>query len=258
MIGKPKEVSISVSKIMTRKLGVCILGTQPLVFHRMAEKAKRELLLPTKKTAAHKAQNLKHEPMQEFNDSVYRLQDPKSPTLLCFPGGGLKRAISTAALDVPGATKSQVGRLMWVEEYNVPIYGIPEFYMTSVRMSGPSGAPDIRTRAIVPQWGCKLNIHYVSPQLTEEAIGNLIGSAGVLVGIGDGRQEKGHFNFGQFEVVSETDARFKQVMKAGRKAQESAMEKPAYFDDESRELMEWFEKELARTGAHAKLKYKVA
>jgi len=48
-------------------------GKTPIIFNAMSAKAKHDLLLPKgRKTAAEKAQTLKHDPEEEYRNSVYR------------------------------------------------------------------------------------------------------------------------------------------------------------------------------------------
>lgn len=82
------------------------------------------------------------------------------------------------------------------------IYGVPRLYMAGVRSSDMKRTPDIRTRAILPEWACRVSVKYAMPALTHQAVANLLASGGMCSGIGDGRVEKGHLNFGLFRVAS--------------------------------------------------------
>jgi hypothetical protein len=63
-------------------------------------------------------------------------------------------------------------------------------------------------------------------------VGNLIAAAGLLIGIGDGRQGKGYFNFGQFEVVNRNDPKFLRIIKnGGIETQDEAIAAPEMYDD---------------------------
>lgn len=253
-MSKGKEVTIRINKIRTGRASFCIIGRTPLIFNSMSAKTKRTLLLPTKKTAADKAITLKHDPDQEYRDSVYRSRDPKSPTLLVFVGSAFKKTMMSAALRIPGATKTEIGQLTWVEEFNTAIYGIPQLSMMPVRSADINKTPDIRTRAALHEWACRVTISYVEPNLSGETIANLLGSGGLLAGVGDGRQEKGSLSFGQFELTEESDKRFQAILKNGRAVQERAMANPTFFDEDSEELYTWFHEQLNQSGAHNKLR----
>ena len=114
---KPKEKSaeVVIQEIKTGLLDVCVVGITPLIFNRMSEKAWRELLLPAPpKNRAAKAAVLKHEPLQEYRASVYRTKDKDAKTELMLPVQCFKGAAITAALDLPGSSKSQMGRLQLI------------------------------------------------------------------------------------------------------------------------------------------------
>lgn len=227
-----------------------IIGTSPLIFNRMSEKAKRQLLMgAAPKNAAERAANVKHNPPEEFRASVYRNPGPKPPTRLRFPSPGLKGSIKTAALDMPGATKSGVGRRIWLPGTHVNIYGVPQLLMSVVRSADIAKTPDIRTRAIVPEWCCEVTIRFAQPLMTAKQIGTLFHAGGILCGIGDWRQEKGSGSFGQFRLCRATDADYKRIVRdGGCAAQDQALDKFTCFDEETQELLDFYTAEIIRLG----------
>jgi hypothetical protein len=247
---KPDTTSIEVLEVTTSELTFAIIGATPLVCNAMSAKARQDLILPPKKkNAAEKASTLKHDPIAEYRRSPYKSSNADDPTLIVFPSGGFKKALSSAALDLPGANKSQIGRLAYVQQHNIGIYGVPQLYMAVVRSADMNRTPDVRTRAILPEWACMVTVRFVTPLLTETAVSNLMASAGITVGIGDGRPQKGALNFGQFRLCAIDDPDFVRITTTGgREAQAAAMENPRYFDNETEELMDWFEDEARRRG----------
>jgi hypothetical protein len=227
-----------------------ILGTTPIILNRMPEKAWRELLAPKgRKTAADKAGSMKHDPMEEFRNSPYRMPFDNDPTLIAQVGSAFKKALANAALDMPGAKKAQIGRLTYVPAELVPIYGIPQVLCSIVRSADMNKTPDVRTRVIVPKWAVKLSIEYVTPLLREKPVIQLLAAAGIYSGVGDWRPEKGAGSYGQFKLVSADDDEFNHIVKVGgRKAQIAAMKKPEAYNDETRELLDWFGPEMQRRG----------
>jgi hypothetical protein len=219
----------------------------------MSAKSRRQLLLPSgRKTAADRAMSLKHNPMEEFRDSIYRAKDPDAPTLVTQKSTAFKSAAKGAALDLPGAKKAQIGRLVYVVGDEVPIYGTPQLMMSVTRNSDVKKTPDIRTRAILPQWCAIITVRYVEPLLKPEVIGKLFAAAGFTQGIGDWRVEKGSGNYGTYELVAEDDPRVKILMQTGnREAQVEAMENPETYDSESDQLLSWFNEEIDRRGLKA-------
>jgi len=242
-----KETEIQVMKVEVGELHCYILGRTPLILNRMSEKARGQLLLPHKKNAAERAGTLKHNPLEEFRASPYLDRNPNGPTLLQHLATAFKGAMRGAALDIPGATKSQIGRLTYIQGEYVSIYGVPKLLMSVTRSADINRTPDIRTRCIVPQWACELTLQFMKPILTPATVGNLLSAAGLTQGVGDWRPEKGSGTYGQFELVAPDDSRWIAVRDAGgRAAQQEAMEHPECYDSETQELLEWFDGQLAK------------
>ena len=239
-----------IPEIVRGRIQVCILGTSPLLCNRMPEKAMRQLLAPpARRSKSQMEATMKHEPILEFRASPYILRDPKAPTLLAMLPTALKSAMRTAALDLPGAKKAQVGRLVQVNWDRQPVFGIPKLHMAIVRNSDINHTPDVRTRACLKEWACKFEVSFTKTILREQSILNLIVAAGMQSGIGDWRQEKGSGSYGSFEIVAPDHPDFVRIVKTGgRKAQQEAMDNPECYDEESAELMAWYEPEMKRRG----------
>jgi hypothetical protein len=257
MKAKSQEKTISILKIDQVTLSARILFTSPLIMNRLPKKAREQLLLPPlPKNKAARQQTLKHDPIAEYRDSVYRCPDPKSPgepkapTLVHLPNGAFKKAMAQAAIDIPGATKAQIGRLVSISNPMVHLYGIPYLYTAVVRQAGINHAPDIRTRAIFPQAACEISIAFIRQLINEGDLARLLSAAGIITGIGDGRTEKGTFDFGQFVVVDDNTPEHAQwktiVSKQGRAAQEAALLTPEAYDEDSEELVAYFQAEIGR------------
>ena len=234
---------------------VGIVGTEPFICNRMSEKAKRQLLAPAgKKTAADKQANLKHDPVAEYRASFYRTDDPgDGPVIQCL-ASMFKGAMMTAALDMPGAKKTQIGRLVWVQGYMRPLWGVPRLFMSVTRSADINRTPDIRTRAIIPQWATMLTVEFVSNLVTAKTVVNLLDQGGRSSGVGDWRPEKGKGTFGQFRVVArpEDDEDFLRIREAGgAAAQQAAIDSPVPFDEDSRDLLDWYTEEVAKRGKAA-------
>jgi hypothetical protein len=245
------ETELTITAIRQGRVEFCLLGSSPLFFHRVGQKAQETLLLGGggRKTKADKAQGLKHEPMKEYRESVYTNRGDERPTRLCFPAPGFKKAMGTAALVLPGMTKAEIGRLVWVEGYSIDIWGVPQLHMTPVRLLGMDRPLDIRTRAILPQWACRVEVRYVTPILKSQGIANLMGAAGMVSGIGDWRQEKGAGDHGRFEIVAPDHPQFQHIVQTGgREAQDAALQDPECYDEESRRLLTWFSAEVVKLG----------
>lgn len=254
-----KSSEISIAPVRTDRTLVWVIGDSPLILNRMSEKAKHELLYPKGRlNTAERASRLKHDPVAEFRDSPYRL--PKgAPTLLALMSSSFKGAMATAALDLPGAFKSQIGRLVWVANEFVPVYGKPYLQMSIVRSADKNRTPDVRTRAILLRWAAQLDIRFVSPLLKEQSVLNLLSAGGITSGVGDWRPEKGKGTYGQYHIVgagpdpAEDQAALQAILAEGRAVQQAAMDEPEAYDTETGDLLKWFMDEVKLRGVPRRL-----
>ena len=240
---KNEKAQIDIVKITFGRLTFNVLGTTGLIVNRLAEKARHELLFPAlKKNRAGREVSLKHDPTEEYISSLYRSPLNDAPTRIFFPGSAFSSLIADAALDIPGASRAQLERLCKVPDLNISIFGIPRLHMAIVRTAGPARTPDVRTRAILPEWCAVVQVTYVKGLITERSVTNLFAAGGVIGGIGDGR---GKMGFGQFVLVPAGHKDFVRIMKTqGRVAQDKAIKNPEPYDAEAAELYAWFKEEL--------------
>ena len=243
--------ALEIAPLTVGRMTVWLKGITPLICNRMSEKAKRTLIGGGgKKSTAEKQQTLKHDPVAEFQDSMEKFGGV-GPTRLLMPAPAVKGSMMTAALETKGTTKTQIGRLVWIEGYSLPLYGIPQLHMAVVRSADMNKTPDIRTRAILPEWCMAVKICFVMPQLNEQTIVQLLANAGIVVGFGDFRQEKGKGNYGQFSVHTDAEE-CKDIIKAGgMKQQDAAIKNPTCFDGETAELLAWWKGFVATSGKGA-------
>ena len=243
------EETLDVLDVQHGHIDACVLGTQPGYIHnRMSQKVNHDLLFPRpKRNATERATTMKHNPLAEYRASPYQLSDPNEPTLLALKAASFKKAMMAAALDLPGTKKAQIGRLVSVNGELLPIYGVPQLLMAVVRSADMNRTPDIRTRAIMPRWACRLRITFVQPLMKAQGVVRLLAAAGLYIGVGDGRNEKGALTHGGWRLVEPTDPEFLQVVnEGGRLAQAEAIDHPEPYDDETAELLSWFDAEVLR------------
>jgi len=239
---------IQILELQRGKLSVAVVGTSPLICNRVSEKTQSTLLEGgQKKTAVEKQSTLKHDPLREYRNSPYTLDE--GPTQLGALAVWFKKAMMTAALEMPGVKKTQIGRLLRVEGERVSLYGVPKMFMAVTRSADMNRTPDIRTRAIVPKWAVLLELTFAMPTLRETSVLNLLAAAGVFSGVGDYRTEKGAGNYGSFRLAGADDAELKGILKTGgRSAQIAALSDPAFYDDETESLYLSFGAMTARRG----------
>jgi len=245
---KPKvnDDIIDIIEVTRSRIEFCVLGRTPLVCNRMSQKTWQQLVAPSpRKTISERNLTMKHNPLAEYRASPYILSNPQAPTAIALMSTAFKGAMMTAALDLPGAKKAQIGRLCFVEGDMVGIYGVPQIYMAIVRMADINRTPDVRTRAILPKWACKVSVEFTLPMMQPQAVANLMAASGFTAGVGDGRPQKGKMSFGQYDIVNADNPEFLDIINTGgRLAQQAALAAPAAYDDETRELLEWYDQEL--------------
>ena len=247
-----KKDAVEIKPIEMRQFIVHLVGAN-LIMHRFAQKAWQELLLPAAKVRTHEGAPLKHDPLSEFRDALYRCRDITAPTLFHLPHGIVSKAMAAAALDMGGAAKAQIQRLTMVLNPTLHLYGVPQLGMHMVRQSDMSRTPDVRTRPIFRRWALpNVLIQYKVSPLNDGQMLNLLAGAGQIVGFGDSRQQKGGGAeggpFGCFRIVSDRDdPELIEIMATGdRAAQQAAWNAPEMFDENTAELMEWFTLEIDR------------
>jgi hypothetical protein len=161
--------------------------------------------------------------------------------------------MATAALETPGVTKSAVNRLIFLPQQKMGIWGRPYMKMDVVRSADMNKTPDIRTRAFLPRWCAEVDIAFVTPTLSLHSIVSLLANAGVVCGIGDFRQEKGKGSYGCFTVsgddLGDHQSLWDEITSEGREAQQSAMDRPEFADEETADLMALLTNERLRRAA---------
>lgn len=244
-----EPTTLHIDALKQGRVKMRIIGSTPMFFNAMSVKAKRSLLLGGgKKTAAEKKE-IKHDPETEYRDSVYKTQF--GPTLLAFPAPGIKNAMATAALVTDGVKKTDVQRLIFLPQEKVSIWGKPYLRMDVVRSADMNRTPDVRTRAFLPRWCAEVDFAFVTPTLSVHAIASLLSNAGVVSGIGDFRQEKGKGSYGTFRIVTDEDEALWAELTSteARETQQTALDNPEAYDDETRELWAMLRQERIRRAA---------
>jgi hypothetical protein len=241
-----KDVELDVKPLDEGMIACAILGTSPIILYRMSEKGARELLFPAgRKTVADRAATMKHDPIAEFKSSPYTRDFGE--TYLTHLGTAFKGAISGAAIDMPGANKAQIGRLLQVEDEFVPIYGIPKLHMAIVRSADINHTPDVRTRCVVPEWASYITISFVRPLLNEQTVATLLHAAGIIQGVGDFRPGKGKGTYGRFRIVRTNDPDWVRITKGSSpEMQRQAMKDAVPYNAEAAELLAWFKEAKIR------------
>lgn len=250
MSKKSETTEVTIQPLKRGSVRLRIIGVTPLFQNRMANKAKQQLLVGGQKKGKADRAAIKHDPVAEFRDSAEIL--PGGPTALGLRVVAVKAAMATAALETPGLTKTSAQRLLFMPGDHAKLYGTPQLRMDVVRSADINRTPDIRSRCYLPKWGAEIEIHFITPQLSVQGVVSLLCNAGILVGVGDYRQEKGKGAFGSFRVLGEgeDDQEWDDLVENhGRAAQEAALADPEYADTDTADLMEHFHSEVRRRAA---------
>lgn len=233
---------------------VHLVGVTWLYHHQPSFDARMSLLIPSgRKNEAERAASMKHDPIKEYVESTYRTEDDKAPTRLLMLASALKKSLITAAGDMPGVYKTDVGRLIWVlsatDKKFLPVWGIPKLGMDYVRMADRARTPDIRTRAVCVEWATRATIRYHASRFNATTMVNLCANAGVYCGWGDYRQEKGSGDGGLWRVANEEDPEWQAITKTqGRAAQDHALENPEFLDADTERQFAAYAQEVQRRG----------
>lgn len=246
-----ESTELHIISVEQETLDFWIVGTSPFIYHEFSPKARHELLLPKgKKNNAEKASSLKHDPLVEYRASMLMAHDNDGgPTRLQVRSTMFKAAFTAAALDLPSVNKSMIGRLLYVTGVFVNMYGVPQLLMSMVRSADMNKTPDVRTRAILPEWCCKVSVRYAVPFLNAKSVANLAATAGMTIGVGDWRPQKGKGDYGQFRVATRNDADVLRLTKeCARKAQDPAIADPIPYDVQTASDLAYFNSEVKRRG----------
>lgn len=195
--------TIQIAPPQIQTIHIPIVGKTPLIVHRFGEKARRMMLESMQKTKgkAVKAEREPKNPEAEFNASRYVMTDGRDG----LPAAAFKQAAVRAAKMVDGLTMADAKQLFFVcptgvcptGEQCVGIVGEPVMREDFVRVK--NGGTDLRYRAEYPDWSATLEIEFDPALVSADTVANLIARAGMTVGVGEWRPEKGGIN-GTFAV----------------------------------------------------------
>jgi hypothetical protein len=191
-----KETALSLKPMNIKQAAITIEGMSPLIQHKWAEKALREMREKHggKKTKTREVRV----PEQEVLDATYTTPDgqPGVPLL------AIKASLIGAAHKDIGVEKTLVRKGLFIVAPDssgiLPMrHSEPLSREDYVRVG--QGGTDLRYRPQFDWWEVDIVIEYDEDLLQLQDIANLIDRAGFGVGIGEWRPEKGG-EFGRFRV----------------------------------------------------------
>lgn len=222
-MSKTADTIINLPRMTREKINITLIGETPLIVHRFAEKAKREMLEKQTK-AAQKGKAAKN-PEADFEASIYRMADGSHG----FPAVAFKAAAVTACTSLAGITKVAARQAFHVSGQQSIRQGafsdaITTEELVQIHCPAPTmredmvrvgmGTSDIRYRAQYWPWAVDLIVEFNPLAMSAEQVLNLFNTAGFACGVGEWRPERDGSN-GRFRVAEASDDAFLIQMQKG-------------------------------------------
>ena len=207
-----EQVVAAIPQINNQYATIHIVGDAPLISHKWAEKARREMLDKQMKKTKISGKDAK-DPVADFIDSLYWLEGkPEEKTeegfakaiqngaKFGFPSVAFKAAAVSAGYR-NGAIKNKVtaNGSFHIQDEFVEIKGLPTMREDMVVIGGMNRTTDVRFRGEFKAWETTLRINYNASAITLEQIAALLNLGGYSCGVGEWRIEKGG-RYGAFHV----------------------------------------------------------
>ena len=198
-----EETRVSIPRLKIETFSLTLVGDSPLIIHRFAEKAKREMLDKQQGKASTGKQP--KDPFRDYVESMYWLSPmPAKPTdadiakaKFGFPSIAFKAAAVDAAVRGADLFKTEARAAFHIPGEMVAIIGHPRMREDTVKIG--QGKTDLRYRGEFADWSAKVDVRFNSGLLTMEQIVNLFNIAGFSTGVGEWRPQRGGSN-GMFHV----------------------------------------------------------
>lgn len=187
-----KTEAINLPELKIKTASITLHGTTPLIVHRFAEKARKEML--DKMMGSARMKKDPYSPEEAYADSLYICPDGTPG----FPAVAFKAAAVSAANDA-GIQKVLARRSFHITGGELlPIKGEHRMREDVVRIA--MGTTTIRHRAEFLEWEVTVPVAYNASIITLEQLVNLFNIAGFGVGVGEWRPERDGIN-GTWEVT---------------------------------------------------------
>jgi hypothetical protein len=185
------EAGLTIDPIPAETLRVPVVGTAPLIVHRFADKAKRQMLDAMQ---GRKSPKESKNPQQEYEAAFYRLKDDCPG----FPVIAFKQAtIGAARFYGKDVTMTALKQYMFFRgeigtdgQALARIDGEPRMREDVVRVGRGGSGADLRYRPEFLEWSTVLEVVFVKSVITRGSVLSLIDAGGMGVGVGEWRPEK--------------------------------------------------------------------
>ena len=194
---------LEIPAIKVGRAQITVRGLSPLIVHRFAEKARKQMAdkQQGRATAKREAKN----PEEEFRASLYvmpGMEDARddAPGNFYVPGLAFKAACVGAGR-FADAKMTEIRGALFFGEYAPLRFGELRMREDVTRLNGSTA--DLRYRGEFVDWEADLDVTWSRGMLTIEEVLNLINTAGFSQGVCEWRpSSKSGGEYGRFEVVS--------------------------------------------------------
>jgi len=193
--------NIIISPPKIRELSLRVTGKSGLICHHFGEKSRKQIQDTQSKVA--KGPKEARDPQAEYEGAFYKLENGGYG----FPCAGFKKSAIRAAKLLDGVNMTDARQMFFVEADDRDTTGVdcvriehdeaPEMRTDTVRLA--KGVSDLRYRPEFRNWSCILKMSFDEDLISNSQLVNLFMRAGLQVGVGDWRPEKGG-EFGRFVV----------------------------------------------------------
>lgn len=197
---------IDIPPVNREILDLYLAGDSPIIVHRFAEKQKKQIA--DKQQKGVKGRKEDRDPEAEFQAARHLRPDGTDG----FPASGLRLGSVEAVTWCQGITKKLVNGSLFVTDDDggnlMRIYceDGPVCVTDTVRIGSYSNkVADLRYRPYYYNWFMKVKVIYDPSALSAEQVVNLINRAGMSIGLGDWRPQKGGVN-GMYHVANAAEA----------------------------------------------------
>lgn len=198
------EKTIEIPEIRKQRIRVELIGESPLITNRFTEKAQADIA--DKQGGKAKTKKPPRVPEEEFRSAIHVISDGKNPRY-GIRAISIKKSMATAGMRFADQSKVGIFGMVMVhgnEKGIVEILG-PEPQMGEDMVVFKNGTTSIAYRPYFSPWRVEVDIEFMANFISLEQIINLLNLAGMTVGIGSWRVEKGGdkgtFRVGKVKVI---------------------------------------------------------
>jgi len=208
---------IDIPSVRREVLELFLVGDSDLIVHRFSKKT-MDIILDNQRKSV-KGRREDRDPAAEFQEARHLRPDGTDG----FPASGLRKAAKEAVTWCTGISKKIVSGSLFVTDADgsnlMRIYTEeePVCVCDPTRIGKfPNKVAGLAYRPYFKNWHMKIRVLFDPSALSEQQVINLINRAGMSIGLGDWRPEKGGVN-GMFHVADEAETRSLESRRSSKK-----------------------------------------